>query len=157
MADKKISALTSVAESAIDANDLLHIVDDPGGTPVNKKMTISQLFKNIPTTLAIDNITTHTTAATDLASSFASAIDGAAWGAHVSFTLDNGTHTGQLKTIYAKTEPASSYEARISVTNWGYSSVSSNQIVLNSQGDCVICMWDGSKWYVISSTGAVLT
>ena len=42
MADKKISALSAVADSAIGADDLLHIVDNPGGTPVNKKMTIGQ-------------------------------------------------------------------------------------------------------------------
>ena len=45
MADKKISALTAVADTDIGADDLLHIVDNPGGTPVNKKMTIGQLFE----------------------------------------------------------------------------------------------------------------
>ena len=44
MADKKISALTQVSDTDIGADDLLHIVDNPGGTPVNKKMTIGQLF-----------------------------------------------------------------------------------------------------------------
>ena len=47
MADKKISALTAVADADIGGDDLLHIVDNPGGTPVNKKMTIAQLFENI--------------------------------------------------------------------------------------------------------------
>ena len=45
MADKKISALTQVADADIGADDLLHIVDNPGGTPVNKKMTIGQIFE----------------------------------------------------------------------------------------------------------------
>ena len=47
MADKKISALTAVADADIGGDDLLHIVDNPGGTPVNKKMTIAQLFENV--------------------------------------------------------------------------------------------------------------
>ena len=66
MADKKISALTQVADSDIGADDLLHIVDNPGGTPVNKKMTIGQLFENIPTHLAIDDINTLTATASKM-------------------------------------------------------------------------------------------
>ena len=71
MADKKISALTQVSDTDIGADDLLHIVDNPGGTPVNKKMTIGQLFENIPTHLAVDDITALTATASNLASSFA--------------------------------------------------------------------------------------
>ena len=61
MADKKISALSQVADADIGADDLLHIVDNPGGTPVNKKMTIGQIFENIPTHLAVDDIAVVTT------------------------------------------------------------------------------------------------
>lgn len=156
MADKKISALTAVADSEIGADDLLHIVDNPGGTPVNKKMTIGQLFENIPTHLAVDDITTLTATASNLASSFATAIDLSGAGASVAFTLDDGTDVGQLKVIYAKTEPASTYSANIEVTNWGYSSTAGTEIVLDSQGEAVICFWDGSKWYPISVFGATV-
>ena len=74
MADKKISALTQVSDTDIGADDLRHIVDNLGGTPVNKKMTIGQLFENIPTHLAVDDITSLTATASNLASSFASEI-----------------------------------------------------------------------------------
>ena len=157
MADKKISALTSVSDSDIGADDLLHIVDNPGGTPVNKKMTIGQLFENIPTHLAVDDITTLSSTASNLASSFASALDLSGASADVAFTLDDGTDVGQLKIIYNKTEPASTYMADITVTSWGYSSDTTEQIMLYTLGDAVICFWDGSNWFPISNHGATLT
>lgn len=155
MADKKISALTAVADSDIGADDLLHIVDNPGGTPVNKKMTIGQLFENIPTHLAIDDIASLSSAATNLASTFATAIDGSAWSADVAFTLDDGTDVGQIKVIYASTEPAGSYVANITATSagWGGSSL----ISLGSLGDACILIWDGNNWFVISNYGATIS
>ena len=100
MADKKISALSQVADADIGADDLLHIVDNPGGTPVNKKMTIGQIFENIPTHLAVDDIAVVTTSATNLASTFATDFNLAGASGNITPTLDNGTDTGQLKVMY---------------------------------------------------------
>ena len=41
MADKKITALTSIGTATIRA-DLLHLIDDVAGTPTNKKVTIGE-------------------------------------------------------------------------------------------------------------------
>ena len=53
MADKKITALTDIGATIASA-DLLHVVDDPAGNPINKKMTIANLFNNIPTWVGLD-------------------------------------------------------------------------------------------------------
>ena len=157
MADKKISALTQVADSDIGADDLLHIVDNPGGTPVNKKMTIGQMFENIPTHLAVDDIATLTATASNLASTFATAIDLSGAGGDVAFTLDDGTDVGQLKIIFASTEPASTYVANVTVSSWGYSADTTNQIILDTRGEAVICFWNGSSWFPVSTVNATIS
>lgn len=153
MADKKISALTAVADSDIGADDLLHIVDNPGGTPVNKKMTIGQMFENIPTHLAVDDIATLTATASNLASTFATAFDGAAYSADVSYTLDDGTDVGQIKVMFASTEPASTFGSIVTVS----SGAGVSTIEFDTIGEGAILFWNGSNWHVIGVNGATVT
>jgi len=153
MADKKISALAAVSDSSITADDLLHIVENPGGTPVNKKMTIGQLFENIPTHLAIDDITTVTAANATLANSFATAIDLSGASANVQFTLNNGSDTGQIKVIWASTEPAGAFNANIQVTSFGPAASKTTNIVLSTIGEACVLIWTGTHWFPIADSG----
>ena len=155
MADKKISALSQVSDADIGADDLLHIVDNPGGTPVNKKMTIGQLFENVPTHLAVDDIAVVSTSVSNLASTFATDFDLASASGNITPTLDNGTDTGQLKVLYCSSVHGSGHTATVSITNAASSDF--NQILFNAIGETAICYWNGSKWFILASTGATIS
>ena len=71
-------------------------------------------------------------------------------------TLDVGTN-GQIKIITMTTAPSTSSQYRVNIAgaNWGSTTTSSNQIVLNAQGESVTLLFgSNNKWYAIASNGA---
>ena len=52
MADTKVSGFTEA--TTVTVEDLLHLIDDPNGTPTNKKLTIRNLFGKVPANTLIN-------------------------------------------------------------------------------------------------------
>ena len=93
MADKKITALTVMNGSEVSATDILHVVDDPSGTPVNKRLNIGSLFENIPTHIAIDDIVT-VSASGSIADGGIIAVDADSISGNVALTLPDSSDLG---------------------------------------------------------------
>tara|TARA_B100001564_G_scaffold14639_2_gene11407 strand:+ start:711 stop:4448 length:3738 start_codon:yes stop_codon:yes gene_type:complete len=55
MADKRISGLTAL--TTISKDDILLVVDDPAGTPTNKKISIEKFFSNVEPQIVFANVT----------------------------------------------------------------------------------------------------
>jgi len=144
MADKKITALTDLG-NGIASEDLLHVIDDPSGNPVNKKISVANVFNNIPTYIALDDtvqVVDTGTEAVNVTSSI-SHIDTATVGGTHAGALADGTN-GQIKIITMITDGGNSV---VTPTNAnGFSTVTFADV-----GDTATLIFTGNKWNIISS------
>jgi len=149
MADKKVTALTDLGDN-LAAADLFHVVDDPTGTPINKKIAANDVFNNMPSWLAFKQTSQAITAdgSTATAPDVTSAITeiNATSATHAAAIADGSD--GQVK-IILDVSTSGTNAITITPTNLrGYTSVA-----LNAPGESVILLFKNSNWNVIGGHG----
>ena len=145
MADKKITALTDLGTAIADV-DLFHVVDDPSGTPINKKISAANVFNNIPTFLGLAQASEAITAdASSQVANITSAVTEVdATSAVGNLSLADGAE-GQIKT-FINVSTSGTNNVVITPTNLR----GGTTITLNAEGETVTCMFKNAKWNVIA-------
>ena len=145
MADKKITQLTDLGDGLASV-DLFHVVDDPSGTPINKKITAEDVFNNIPTWIGFNSTSQSITG--DGSTSSAIEITNPvtevnATSAAAPVTLADGAN-GQIK-IILNVSTGGTNAVTITPANLRGGST----ITLNAPGESVQCIFKNSNWNVI--------
>ena len=149
MADKKTTQLTDLGDGLASV-DLFHVVDDPSGTPINKKITAENVFNNVPTWIGLASTSQTITGDGSTSSAIeitnpVTEVDATSGAAPV--TLADGSN-GQIKTIINVSSSGTNAVTITPANLRGYTS-----IVLNAPGETVTCMFKNSNWNIIAGNG----
>ena len=149
MADKKITQLTDLGDGLASV-DLFHVVDDPSGTPINKKITAEDVFNNVPTWLGFNSTSQSITGdgSTSTAITLTEPVTEVnATSAAAPCTLADGAN-GQIK-IILNVSTSGTNAVTITPANLRGGST----ITLNAVGESVQCIFKNSNWNVIGGNG----
>jgi len=146
MADKKITALTDLSTGVAGA-DLLHVIDDPAGTPINKKVSVTNFINNLPSFIGFSNSVEDISDGTQTAISVSTALTLLQTAGSNATTLADGTVTGQIKIIVHDTDGGSTECTPADPMGYAYL----NLVVV---GDTAALIWAGSAWAVLASHNA---
>ena len=152
MADKKITQLTDLGDGLASV-DLFHIVDDPSGTPINKKITAADVFNNIPTWVGFNSTSQAITGdgSTSTAIEVTNPVTEVnATSAAAPVTLADGAN-GQIKTII---NVSTSGTNAITITPANLRGGSA--VTLNAVGETVTLIFKNSNWNVMGGHGFVV-
>jgi len=149
MADKKITALTDLSTGVASA-DLLHVVDDPTGTPINKKLSVVNFINNLPSFIGFSNSYEDISDGTQTAISVTHALTLLQTAGSNATTLADGTVIGQLKVIIHDIDGGNSI---LAVTDaLGYADID-----FVTAGDTAMLMWSGATGWAILSSADMLS
>ena len=147
MADKKITALTDLS-TAIAGADLLHVIDDPTGTPINKKVSVTNFINNLPSFIGFSNSVENINDGQQAALSITHALTLLASAGSNATTLADGTVIGQIKIIVHDADGGTSV---LAVTDGlGFADLD-----FADDGDTAMLMWTGTTGWAILSQQSV--
>ena len=146
MADKKITALTDLSTGVAGA-DLLHVIDDPTGTPINKKVSVTNFINNLPSFIGFSDSYEDITDGSQTALSITHALTLLQTAGSNATTLADGTVIGQIKVIIHDTDGGTSQMTPADPV--GFVDVNFATV-----GDTVTLMWNGTHWYALASHAA---
>ena len=155
MADKKITALTDLGD-ALASVDLFHIIDDPTGTPINKKVTAEDVFNNIPSYIGLKDTPQSLTG--DGSSTLAITVTESttlvnATAETAPCTLEDGTD-GQVKIIINKSTGGTN---AVDITPANFNAGSGTKVSIDAPGRSVMLMFKDSKWNVLGGNGQIVS
>ena len=143
MADKKITALTDLSTGVAGA-DLLHVVDDPTGTPINKKVSVTNIINNLPSFIGFSNSVENISDGSQTAISITHAVTLLETAGSNATTLADGTVVGQLKIIIHDTDGGTTEMTPDDALGFV-------DLDFADDGDTNMLMWTGTAWAALSS------